>query len=106
MLILIFIKEGIWQGQSLENMPAAQLMKIKQATFNALKIIRTIHLNDGKVMTSTSIAEKEKISPGVVIKVLRKLRDAGVLCVIREEGRFVEVLVNSDDRRNHVAGYC
>ena len=72
----------------MENMPAAQLMKIKQTTFYALKIIRTIYLNNGKVMTSTSIAEKEKISSGVVLKVLRKLKDAGILCVYQGRGEI------------------
>jgi len=61
-------------------------MKIKQTTFYALKIIRTIHLNDGKMITSALLAEKEKISPGVVLKVLKKLKDARILRAYQGRG--------------------
>jgi len=54
-------------------------MKIKQTTFYALRAIRRIYLADETIVTSTMIAEKEDISQGVLIRILRMLDKADIL---------------------------
>lgn len=54
-------------------------MKIKQTTFNAMRILCRIHMEENKVVTSKEIAEKEEISQGVTSKILRELSHADML---------------------------
>jgi len=61
-------------------------MKIKQTTFYALKAIRRIYLENEEILTSNIIAEKEKLSQGVLLRLLRILDRAGILCVHQGRG--------------------
>ena len=54
-------------------------MKIKQTTFYALRAIRRIYLEKEVIVTSTVIAEKEDISQGVLLRILRTLDKANIL---------------------------
>lgn len=62
-------------------------MKINQSTFYAMKILYRIHSEDDRVVTSKKIAEKEEISPGVTLRILRELTKAGFLCVHQGRGQ-------------------
>lgn len=61
-------------------------MKIKQTTFYVLKAIRRMYLEDSAIVTSTVIAEKEQISQGVTLRLLRRLEHAGFLHVHQGRG--------------------
>jgi len=61
-------------------------MKIKQTTFYALRAIRRIYVEDKPVITSTVIAEKEELSQGVLLRLLRTLNHAGILEVHQGRG--------------------
>lgn len=54
-------------------------MKIKQTTFYAMRILCRIHKGKSKVVTSKEIAEKEELSQGVTLKILRELSHAGIV---------------------------
>jgi len=54
-------------------------MKIKQTTFYAVRAINRIYLENGSVVTSNVIAEKEGVSQGVLIRLLRMLNQAGIV---------------------------
>jgi len=54
-------------------------MKIKLTTFYALKAIHNIYRADEEIVTSNKIAREEKISQGVVLRILRILASEGVL---------------------------
>jgi len=62
-------------------------MKIKQTTFCAMRILWSIHQEKKAVVTSKEIAEKEKISTGVTLKILRELSHAGILHVHQGRGQ-------------------
>lgn len=61
-------------------------MKIKQTTFYALAAIRRIHLENREIVTSTVIAEKEGLSQGVILRILRMMADASILSVHQGRG--------------------
>lgn len=63
-------------------------MKIKQTTFYALRAIHRIHLEVRNIITSSVIAGKEGLSPGVVLKVLRGLSKAGMLYAHQGRGEL------------------
>lgn len=63
-------------------------MKINQTTFYALRAIRRIYLTDETIVTSTSIAEKEEVSQGVLIRILRSLVNVGILNAHQGRGRI------------------
>lgn len=52
-----------------------------------MRILCRIHREGHKVVTSTKIAEKEGISSGVVLKLLRELSRAGIVNVHRGRGQ-------------------
>jgi len=54
-------------------------MKIKQVTFYALWALRNIYLDDAEIVTSNVIAEKENISQGVLLRILRLLSKQGIV---------------------------
>ena len=60
-------------------------INIKQTTFYALQIIRRIDLEDENIVTSKLIAEKENLSQGVVLKLLREMVHTGI--VFAHQGR-------------------
>jgi len=61
-------------------------MKLKQTTFYALKILYRFHLESNRIVTSNTIANKENLSHGVVLRVLQKLRKEGFLYVYQGRG--------------------
>lgn len=63
-------------------------MRIKQSTFYALRIIYRIHKEENEIVTSAEIAEKEEISQGVGLKILRKLAQAGIMQVHQGRGQI------------------
>jgi len=54
-------------------------MKINKMTDYAIRAIRVIHIGQNTVVTSKVIAEKEGIPHGVLMKVLRQLRQNGIV---------------------------
>ena len=54
-------------------------MKIKQTTFYALLAIRRIYVENREIVTSKLISEKEGISQGVLLRILRSLDNAGIV---------------------------
>jgi len=54
-------------------------MRINQTTFLALRAIYRIHLERDDVVTSKTMAQKEEVSQGVLIKTLRILNSTGIL---------------------------
>jgi len=63
-------------------------MKIKQTTFCAMRILWRIYQESKEVITSKEIAEKEEISTGVTLKILRELSRAGILHVHQGRGQI------------------
>lgn len=63
-------------------------MKIKQSTFYALRLIYRTYAEDAVVITSVELAEKEKISQGVTMKILRELARAGMMEVHQGRGQI------------------
>ena len=61
-------------------------MKINQTTFYALQALKRISLEKGKITTSSTIAQKEGIPQGVLLKQLRILASAGILCAHHGRG--------------------
>ena len=61
-------------------------MKIKQTTFYALRVIRRVHLEGKGIITSNLIAEKENLSQGVVLRLLREMAHAGILFIHQGRG--------------------
>jgi len=61
------------------NEPEMKGMKIKQTTFYALQILKRIHLEDKDIVTSILIADRENLSQGVVLKLLRTMVDTKIL---------------------------
>ncbi|HIT90160.1 MAG TPA: Rrf2 family transcriptional regulator [Candidatus Merdenecus merdavium] len=53
-------------------------MKINKTTDYAIRIIRALYDNGG-VVTSKSIAEKENISQGMLMKIMRTLKSLGIV---------------------------
>jgi len=60
-------------------------MKVNKMTIYAFQIIKRIYMQGGGIVTSKYIAEKERISQGVVMKTLRILQSKGI--VISHQGR-------------------
>lgn len=54
-------------------------MKIKKSTFYAFRILHRIDKGKGRVITSKEIAEKEELSQGVTLKILRVMEQAGIV---------------------------
>jgi len=54
-------------------------MKIKQSTFYAFRILYRIDKGKNRVVTSKEIAEKEGYSPGMILKILRVMRQNGIV---------------------------
>lgn len=63
------------------------MMKIKQSTFDAIRILCRIHKEQNDVVTSREIAEKEELSPGVTLKILRDLSHTGMVHAHQGRGR-------------------
>lgn len=63
-------------------------MRINQTTFCALRILYRIHREEEEVITSKEIAEKEEISQGVTLKILRDLSYAGIVQVYQGRGKI------------------
>ena len=63
-------------------------MKINQTTFYAMRILYRIHIEDDRVVTSKRIAEKEEISPGVTLRILREMSKAGLVHVHQGRGQI------------------
>jgi len=63
-------------------------MKIRQTTFYALKAVHRIHVEEGDIITSNMIAEKEGFSQGVVLRILRTLVNVGILEAHQGRGRI------------------
>lgn len=63
-------------------------MKINQTTFYAMRILYRIHIEDDRVVTSKMIAEKEEISPGVTLRILREMSKADLVCVHQGRGQI------------------
>lgn len=63
-------------------------MRIKQTTFYAMRILYQIHEGEASVVTSKEIAEKEEISQGVILKILRELSHAGIVQVYQGRGKI------------------
>jgi len=61
-------------------------MKIKQTTFYALRIIRRIHVEDRNIITSAVMAEKEEISQGVILKLLKQLERGNIVSAHQGRG--------------------
>jgi Predicted transcriptional regulator len=54
-------------------------MKIKLTTDYAVRVIYSMYNSEYEVITSNSIAKKELIPHGVLMKVLKQLREGGVI---------------------------
>lgn len=54
-------------------------MRLKMTTDYAIRIIRTIYMEEGEIVTTATISEKEHISQGVIMKILKLLRDANLV---------------------------
>lgn len=63
-------------------------MKINRMTEYALRIIRAISESPTELMTSEEIAEKENLTPGIILKIMRILRQEGVVCSHRGRGKI------------------
>lgn len=63
-------------------------MKVKQTTFYAMRILYRIHKEEERTVTSKEIAEKEKISQGVTLKLLRELANAGIVRACQGRGKI------------------
>jgi len=61
-------------------------MKIKQSTFYAFRILYRLHKGKGRVVTSREVAEKEELSPGVILKILRIMGQNGIVCAHQGRG--------------------
>jgi len=55
-------------------------VKINQSTFYALRILYRLDEAKGRVVTSREIAEKEDYSAGMILKLLRKMGQDGIIC--------------------------
>lgn len=62
-------------------------VKIKQTTFAAMRILGRIHKEEVGVVTSKKIAEKEELSQGVTLRILRELSHAGIVQVHQGRGQ-------------------
>jgi Rrf2 family protein len=51
-------------------------MKINKTTDYAIRIISGIYESEGQIVTSNSLAQNKKMPHGVLMKVIRQLRDA------------------------------
>ena len=54
-------------------------MKINQSTFYALRILYRLDEVKDRVVTSMEIAEKENYSAGMILKLLRKMGQDGIV---------------------------
>jgi len=61
-------------------------MRIKQTTFYALRALHAIEQSGKRLITSKAISEKEHISAGVMIRILRILHQTGFLSVHQGRG--------------------
>jgi len=61
-------------------------MKIKQSTFYAFRILYRLYKGKGRVVTSREVAEKEELSPGVILKILRIMGQNGIVCAHQGRG--------------------
>ena len=61
-------------------------MKIKQSTFYAFRILYRLYKGKGRVVTSREVAEKEELSPGVILKILRIMGENGIVCAHQGRG--------------------
>jgi len=64
-------------------------MKINMATDYALRIIRVIYLEDIEIVTSKLISERENISQGVVMKILKILKENHIVASHQGRGQNV-----------------
>jgi len=64
-------------------------MKINMATDYAFRIIRVIYFADDAVVTSKYISERENISQGVTMKVLKILRENNIVESHQGRGKYV-----------------
>jgi len=62
-------------------------MKIKQSTFYCIRLIYRVHKEGNEIITSTELAQKEGISQGVTLRLLRKLAQAGIMNVYHGRGQ-------------------
>jgi len=61
-------------------------MKIKQSTFYAFRILYRLDKGKNRVVTSKEIAEKEEYSWGMILKILRVMRQNGIVCAHQGRG--------------------
>jgi len=61
-------------------------MKIRQSTFYAFRILHRLDEAQGRVVTSKEIAEKESLSAGVVLRILRTMSYSGIVDVHQGRG--------------------
>lgn len=54
-------------------------MKVNMTTDYAFRIIRAIYLEDSEIVTSKFISERENISSGVILKILKILRENNIV---------------------------
>lgn len=61
-------------------------MKIKQTTLDTFRIIERLHITQNEIVTSREIAEKEEISQGVLLRIMRSLGRAGIVSAHQGRG--------------------
>lgn len=62
------------------------MLRFNKITEYAIRVIRTMHLVDGQIISSVKISERENISLPMLMKVLRKLKQVGYIKSSRGRG--------------------
>lgn len=61
-------------------------LRILKETDYAIRIIRAMYNSGGAVVVSSDIAEKESIPVNIILRIMKKLREAGIVESIRGRG--------------------
>ena len=64
-------------------------MRVNMTTEYALRMLQTIYFADHKIVTSKVISQKENISNGSAMKILKKLRDNDIVASHQGRGESV-----------------
>jgi len=82
LIIAWLTPKGYWKLEG-NNQVDVQIggkdVKINQSTFYALKILYRLDEVKDRVVTSMEIAEKENYSAGMILKLLRKMGQDGIV---------------------------